>query len=659
MTVKTASPSVQPSGLVTVAYLKAKIDQGEDHLGIFLPLVLDVVPDLANKNFTAGELGDALLAKHGIRMPQPTIQTLLKRVSRQGVLIRKAGRYSLDGELESARDLEKQKKVIADAQNRLGSALVEFAEQRDLLLNNGESALRLLLRFLKSKQVSVLLEIPSSQELSSSADIQTLSQKEINVLNEFVRDIVPFNDVFKSTLGGILKGLVLYEATFLPDFAGIGRQFQNMRVYFDSGLVLQALGYQGASAKKLATETTRLLKSAGIHCLVFDDTVREVRQILSACEHQLSLPHVHRNLRPSPIIRHFLSERYSPGDIRQVTILLEDNIRSLGFVIASTPTRTSRYTADEAALSHRLLDPKANNPDEPRIIHDINCIAGILTLRQERRIYKVEEANALFMTNSSLMIKNTNLWWTIDEGNDSISPVIHVCSLVNLVWLKNPEYNTDLQLQELLVLCEASMQPAQKIWERFLSHLESLEKDEAFTEAQSTAIVSAVITENLLGDVDVESDDLVDAETFDEVIDRAKEELGSETTKKILDLEQHHAQEISSREEDFARVQDKSEKQQSLINSAQVKTKNLVDRFCSYLFWIALILVLAGTLYLFFIVLPVSWVSWVGGFLLIAVLLIVSILDGMNRIQQLKDFREKLSISLSSRLNRWLFEKRD
>lgn len=41
-------PTVGTRGLVTLAYLKARMDQGEDHLGIFMPLVVDVLPQVAN-----------------------------------------------------------------------------------------------------------------------------------------------------------------------------------------------------------------------------------------------------------------------------------------------------------------------------------------------------------------------------------------------------------------------------------------------------------------------------------------------------------------------------------------------------------------------------------------------------------------------------------
>lgn len=88
-------PTIKPGGLVTVAYLKARLDEGEDHLGIFLPLILDVIPGLTNRNFSTPEVQEALAQSHSVEMPQEAVSTLLKRATRQGLLVRDAGRFSV------------------------------------------------------------------------------------------------------------------------------------------------------------------------------------------------------------------------------------------------------------------------------------------------------------------------------------------------------------------------------------------------------------------------------------------------------------------------------------------------------------------------------------------------------------------------------------
>lgn len=86
-------PKLHPSALVTVAYLKARLDEGSDHLGIFMPLLLDVIARRGDSYFLANEIQEDLVSAYSLVMPQPTIDTLLKRATRKRYLKREFGRY--------------------------------------------------------------------------------------------------------------------------------------------------------------------------------------------------------------------------------------------------------------------------------------------------------------------------------------------------------------------------------------------------------------------------------------------------------------------------------------------------------------------------------------------------------------------------------------
>jgi hypothetical protein len=76
-------PLKTTSGLVTIAYLKARLDEGSDHLGIFMPLILDVIAQLGTGSFSTADIQNSLGAIHGIAMPQQTVrmsQTPLRKI---------------------------------------------------------------------------------------------------------------------------------------------------------------------------------------------------------------------------------------------------------------------------------------------------------------------------------------------------------------------------------------------------------------------------------------------------------------------------------------------------------------------------------------------------------------------------------------------------
>ena len=171
---------------------------------------------------------------------------------------------------------------------------------------------------------------------------------------------------------------------------------------FDSGLVRQALGYEGVAPRALMRDTIDLLKSSGVQCLVFDKTVDEIRKILTAFERRLGTSQGRRGQRPSPMARHFVTERFSPSDIREMFALVDQEIRAVGFQIAKTPRRVAQRVSAEQALSTRLADRVTGDELEPRVVHDVDCVAGILTLRKGYRPQSIDDARAVFVSDSRL-----------------------------------------------------------------------------------------------------------------------------------------------------------------------------------------------------------------------------------------------------------------
>jgi hypothetical protein len=536
-------PKVQPGGLVTVAYLKARLDEGDDHLGIFFPLVLDVLPGLSNRHFTAAEVQEALAAVHGVAMPQEAVMTLLKRATRQHYLLRDAGRFQLDpAKSLPLSNVAGTKTHLEQGQVRLGEALQSHANRRDVHLDSPQAALNLLLRFLEEEQVGLLLGAPPNGDAAP-----TVSRRECAVMSEFLHDLVPADPALASVLSGLLEGLVLYHAAFLPDLSSVERSFQDLRVVFDSMLVRQALGYEGESPRILVRETVDLLKGSGVRCIVFDKTVHEIQRILSMYEDKLATPAGRRSLRPVPMARHFLTQRFSPSDVQEMSALLEDEIAAAGFRIAPTPARVTNFTADETALAERLADQATHDLTEPRIRHDVDCVAGVLTMRAGHRSRRVEETRVVFATTATLVIRNTRLWWEEDERETGVPPVVHIRSLANLAWLKKPATSASFQLRELVALCAAGMRPSQRTWRRFLEHLDALQSSQRLTADEVTAIIVSAMSDRFLREAELDEDDPddLDTGTLDEVVARVKADYGAESEARIRELSDEYERRIA------------------------------------------------------------------------------------------------------------------
>ncbi len=509
-------PSVGAGGLVTVAFLKARLDEGEDQLGMFSPLVLDAVSVEPSRYFTVADIQEGVAARHGIAMPQETVSTLLKRAARRGILERDAGRFRVSpGKDLSAPDVSETKAAVEAGQLRLGAALAEHVRKHATLEHTAKSALDLIFRFLEEHQVSLILGVTEEHEVPG------LSKSESLLVAQFLEETVEQDRGLKGVLQGLLEGLVLYHAAFLPDINEVSRRFVDLTVVFDSVLVRQALGYEGTAPRLMMRDTIDLLAASGIRCMVFDKTVQEIQRILRMYQDKLATSVGRQSLRPSSMARHFLTQRYAPSDVQEMSALLEGEIQSAGLTIRRAPQHVARYTQDEAKLASRLADPRTHDIAEPRVEHDVDSVAGVLTLRAGHRSYRIEDARVVFATASPLVITNTTVWWEEDEKEGGVPPIVHIRALANLAWLKRPVASSEYQIRQLVALCSAAMRPSARMWRRFLAHLDELRKADRLSPDQVTAIIVSSVSDRILRTAEPDDDpEDVDAGTLDEVVDR-------------------------------------------------------------------------------------------------------------------------------------------
>jgi len=649
-------PRVGPGGLVTVAYLKARLDAGEDQLGIFLPLVLDVLPSLPNQRFTTEEVRDTVEQSNHVSMPLGTVATLLGRAVRQGLVERNAGRFQLRaGSRFSSSRVRSDKAQVEAAQVRLGNSLQEHARLRGLVIATATDALDLILRFLETQQVAVVLGLPLEE------DVPNLSRLECGAVVEFLHDVVPNDPALSSVLEGIVEGLVLYHAAFLPDLNEASRKFEGLTVVFDSVLVRQALGYEGRAARALVRETMDLLVRTGARCVVFDTTIDEIHRILRMYQEKLATAAGRLELRPSDMARYFLTQKYTPSDVQEMSALLEQEVSSAGFEMMRMPKHVAESTYDEQALAARLADPKTGDLNEPRVQHDVDCVAGVLTLRRQHRSARIEGARAVFATLSGLVIRNTQSWWFEHEKETGVPPIVHFRALANLAWVKKPASSPGLPLRDLVALCTVAMRPGARIWQRFQHHLKRLQADQRLSEDQATAIIVSALSDQLLHDVELEHEDPddVDSATLDEVVDRVVADYTAKAHAELAAVTQTYQTQLAeSQSQAAARVAD-AEKQATSLTE-RLRRRDLANEARSRQ-WASMVALCAYAAILILVLVGMSLVAarslsednWMGLLGAIAVAAF-TLLEGLGALGHLRAMRFSLQDSVQRRLYQWL-----
>lgn len=508
-----AHQPLRRGGLVTVAFLKAELDQHQDHLGLFMPLVIDVIASLSGAHFSVADIQAGIADAHGLDMPQQVIVMLLRRAERNQIIECVAGRYQRGTKFPVNRQLSNRKRVIGEAQARLARAFVDYASARNLDILSIEQALDILLELIDRTHVAMVL----NDDESLLASDQTLSREQ-TIAAEFIHRVAAKNSDLRETVSTIVQGLVLYYAILAPGFEAERRSLHGLTVYFDTPLVLKALGYEGEAARSLLLDSIALLKREGVALYIFDDTIAELHRIFGRYINNWATSSGRQGLARLSMTSHFELMDHTVADLIELDARLEDDIRELGIRPRSRPAIVPRFLLDEAALAERLSDPQTKDTNDPRVVHDVNCVTAILTLRRDGQSVHVASVRALFVTDSVRVLRTVREWYREQTRDETgIAPVMPLRVLATIAWLRNPAFCRELKMDELLATCSAALRPKAETWERFRLRLEDLVQRQEITKDEMTLVFRSSLAQSLLREAEADTREAVDTHTLDEI----------------------------------------------------------------------------------------------------------------------------------------------
>ena len=411
-----------PKGLATVAFLKTRLDEGHDHVGMFEPLVHDALHGLTAQDFLADDIQLQVGNRSSIRLPRAAVSTLLRRLTRRGFLVRKGGRFFRTAKAIPKPDFDQAVERISVEQRALGAALVDYATDKGCDFGSAESALEALATFVSDNKVQLVLD---EAFRDSPLDRSSGSRKIVRLIARFVTErCLDPSEHQLAAFKTLIEGIVLYDTVLLTELPRAAERFHALTVVLDTPVLFSALGLHGTANSLAANEGIALLREAGARTIAFEATVHEMRGILSAYEERVATTEGRLSLRPTPLAHHVLTSRLSPADLRIISATLEKRVQDAGVRIRDFPPRQSGYTLGEQGLATKLLDQDQEDTTHPRIRHDVDCIAGVVTLRAGRTATSIEHAGAIFCTSSGRVVRNVQKWFA-DEGQDGIPPIIH------------------------------------------------------------------------------------------------------------------------------------------------------------------------------------------------------------------------------------------
>lgn len=531
----TASPSARPlQAMTTLAMLKTYLDTGQDYLAIFVPFLLQAIAARRDPAFSASEIQLSLAEQFGLTIPETTIATLLQRLQKQGVLKREGGRF-LRHTVGSPSGFEAQRRATEEELQRLAQTMAEYVARVASEVWSAERALAVVVEFVDQYRV----------ELVRGGVNPVPDQRALRLASMFLGEVCVEGSPFGLIAQRLLEGVVLESTLLLRDIKAPIEDFRGLDVYLDTTVLLRLLGYYGKGAVALAQEMARLLGDTGARLAAFDVTIEEIHRLLAVYRDHLLTKEGRESLRPTEMTRFFLTSGLSSGDVTQEMATFPKRLTQLGIRVVQVPRRQREYQRDERSLQELLRRP-GGNADEPRVLHDVDCVMGIEIIRKGKPAVSWERAGAVFATMTGEVVAKVDRWHA-QSGDSGLPPVIHLSRLANIAWLKRPRVGSALKQHELIALCHTLLRPSEEAWKRFKDHLRKLEDSGQVTSDEAAAVLASEFTDKALESFDIGDD--VDADTVGEVIERVRQTYRDEAAGRVAEIEEAASARIAAAEE--------------------------------------------------------------------------------------------------------------
>ena len=509
--------------------LKVKIDQGGDYLDYLSPYIIHVLrtcrPEIVNDATVA-----ALLAKEcGLQIPNRTVQVVLQRFVRRGLLTKANHVYTVVGPLP-ADDLASQRThaehQIADVVDRLR----DYAQRTaDRVLTENE-ALECLVLFLSHFSVTCLSQYLRGTTLP---DPTTHNSWQLALARQFVNHIESDSRLFAEFMT-LVQGHMLANALLCPDLEAVSDSYERVTFFLDTKLLLRLLGLEGEQEQRAMTELLGLLRQLRGAVVCFTHTRDEASHVIRGAANWLD-----RHDARGSVVTEARKAGRSKADLILIAESLTDRLKELGVSVQQKPPyekATHRYEIDEAVFAE-VLDQEITYYNSRAADHDVQSVRSIFILRKGETPESLEKCRAVLVTSNKGFADAAYEYGRKYESQGKVSTVITDLALGNVAWLKAPQQAPQLPQREVLAFAYAAMRPTNDFWRRVLAEADRLQSEGRISAADHQLLRSSYAVQEDLVKLTLGDDAALTAEGITKTLRRVTDEIRQEEMRKRLHSE--------------------------------------------------------------------------------------------------------------------------
>ena len=516
--------------LTSLAMLKVNIDHGKDYLDYLSPFVIHILTEKQQDIIIDKNIKDGILKQFGLEIPKRTIQIVLQRFARSGLIRKDCGVYYVTENLPHS-EIGKKKSKAERHIRALTDGLIKFSHNSAKPISSTDAAVTAMTAFLSEFDITCL-----KSYLRGTA-IPTLDgdhSNDIVLVSEYVIHLQETSPEHFESLMVMVEGHMLANALLCPDLQNASNNYKDTTFYLDTPLLVRVLGLAGPAKQSGVKQLLDLLRNLRGKVAIFEHSRQELKSVI-----QGAAQHIERDDGYGEIIFEARRQGTTKSDLLLIAERLDEQISEYRIEIKDTPAYIEKLQIDET-LFEEILDDEVSYYKQRALEYDINSVRAIYVLRKNKRAVSLEKCRAILVTSNSSFSKAALKYDQEFKGANEVATVITEFSLANISWLKAPIGAPSIPRSETLAFAYAALQPSNRFMNKILHEIDKLNEEGKFTENEhqllrSSPLTYAELTYLTLGDEAALNEEII-TETLRRISDKIKED---ESEKTIAEKKEH------------------------------------------------------------------------------------------------------------------------
>lgn len=453
----------------------------KDNIDLLIPFAQYIIADdyCINQQIDIEHIANRMKDFGFNKIPEAIVLIIFKRLCKkqyENVLVYKNSNYYLNNDLSSFKnDFDTKYKLQKRKTDDLINAFINYYQERTGICLKKEDARNVFKEFLEIKSYDILCE---TEELNNITTKHSREREKFHMAQFILKNLNENSDL-KDSIVNISTGALLSSAVYIDtDFKSFKkRPLENLEVYFDTTLLLYALGYKTNYQKESMDILLELLKNCGAKLCYYSATLQEVKNILCAYQHRTSE-------MAGQTLEKFDEMGVTYNAVEVYIFELKNELSKLGFEekeflpypenMDNLPYSKSAFI-DEKGLDEYLKSKiKSYKHKQEQLDNDIGCISSVCRQRKGFDVENLENCTIIWVTSNNFLCKCVADFLKV---KNCVAPAVSYSELVTELWIKYS--NKDKNIPKLTMYENASMAltPNKAIINKLQDYITSLEKD--------------------------------------------------------------------------------------------------------------------------------------------------------------------------------------